>query len=44
VLHASGNGLVNNAGGQYRAPLKDIKTKGFDEGRHPAPRREHLGV
>lgn len=24
------DGLVNNAGGQYRAPLKDITTKGFE--------------
>ncbi|HEY5856506.1 MAG TPA: SDR family oxidoreductase [Aldersonia sp.] len=24
------HGLVNNAGGQYRAPLKDISTKGFE--------------
>lgn len=24
------HGLVNNAGGQYRSPLKDIKTKGFE--------------
>jgi citronellol/citronellal dehydrogenase len=24
------DGLVNNAGGQYRAPLKDISTKGFE--------------
>lgn len=28
--HGRIDGLVNNAGGQYRAPLKDIKTKGFD--------------
>ena len=24
------DGLVNNAGGQYRSPLKDISTKGFE--------------
>jgi citronellol/citronellal dehydrogenase len=32
VLAESGriDGLVNNAGGQYRAPLKTIKTKGFE--------------
>lgn len=24
------DGLVNNAGGQYKSPLKDIKTKGFE--------------
>jgi citronellol/citronellal dehydrogenase len=24
------NGLVNNAGGQYRSPLKEISTKGFE--------------
>jgi citronellol/citronellal dehydrogenase len=24
------HGLVNNAGGQYRSPLKDISTKGFE--------------
>lgn len=24
------DGLVNNAGGQYRSPLKDISTRGFD--------------
>jgi citronellol/citronellal dehydrogenase len=28
--HGRIDGLVNNAGGQYRAMLKDIKTKGFD--------------
>lgn len=27
--HGRIDGLVNNAGGQYRSPLKDIKTKGF---------------
>ena len=32
VLHTRGriDGLVNNAGGQYRAPLKSITTKGFE--------------
>lgn len=32
VLAAKGriDGLVNNAGGQYRAPLKTISTKGFE--------------
>lgn len=32
VLKAHGkiNGLVNNAGGQYRQPMKDISTKGFE--------------
>lgn len=32
VLGAYGkiDGLVNNAGGQYRAPIKDITTKGFE--------------
>src|SRR6202158_5640824 len=32
VLGARGriDGLVNNAGGQYRAPLKTISTKGFE--------------
>jgi citronellol/citronellal dehydrogenase len=32
VLQARGriDGLVNNAGGQYRAPLKTISTKGFE--------------
>jgi citronellol/citronellal dehydrogenase len=24
------DGLVNNAGGQYRSPLKDISTRGFE--------------
>lgn len=28
--HGKINGLVNNAGGQYRQPLKDISTKGFE--------------
>jgi citronellol/citronellal dehydrogenase len=28
--HGRIDGLVNNAGGQYRAPLKTITTKGFD--------------
>lgn len=28
--HGRIDGLVNNAGGQYRAMLKDIKTKGFE--------------
>jgi citronellol/citronellal dehydrogenase len=28
--HGQINGLVNNAGGQYRAPLKTISTKGFE--------------
>lgn len=28
--HGRINGLVNNAGGQYRQPLKDISTKGFE--------------
>src|SRR5258708_38619848 len=26
------DGLVNNAGGQYRAPMKTISTKGFEAG------------
>jgi len=26
------DGLVNNAGGQYRAPMKTISTKGFEGG------------
>src|SRR4051794_11350414 len=32
VLGAYGriDGLVNNAGGQYRAPMKSISTKGFE--------------
>ena len=32
VLQARGrlDGLVNNAGGQYRAPMKSISTKGFE--------------
>src|SRR2546429_8171137 len=32
VLGAYGriDGLVNNAGGQYRAPMKTISTKGFE--------------
>ena len=32
VLAANGriDGLVNNAGGQYRAPMKSISTKGFE--------------
>src|SRR5260370_39912551 len=32
VLGAHGriDGLVNNAGGQYRAPMKSISTKGFE--------------
>src|SRR3979490_1016030 len=32
VLGASGrlDGLVNNAGGQYRSPMKTIATKGFE--------------
>jgi citronellol/citronellal dehydrogenase len=28
--HGRIDGLVNNAGGQYRAPMKTISTKGFD--------------
>jgi citronellol/citronellal dehydrogenase len=28
--HGRIDGLVNNAGGQYRAPIKDITTKGFE--------------
>jgi citronellol/citronellal dehydrogenase len=28
--HGRIDGLVNNAGGQYRSPLKDITTKGFE--------------
>ncbi|SFQ21831.1 SDR family oxidoreductase [Pseudomonas borbori] len=28
--HGKISGLVNNAGGQYRQPLKDISTKGFE--------------
>src|SRR3954453_21216106 len=28
--HGRIDGLVNNAGGQYRAPLKSISTKGFE--------------
>ncbi|GAA1365253.1 SDR family oxidoreductase [Arthrobacter rhombi] len=28
--HGRIDGLVNNAGGQYRAPIKDIATKGFE--------------
>ena len=28
--HGSIEGLVNNAGGQYRMPLRDISTKGFE--------------
>ena len=28
--HGRIDGLVNNAGGQYRAPLKTISTKGFE--------------
>ncbi|MDH6679190.1 citronellol/citronellal dehydrogenase [Rhodococcus sp. LBL1] len=28
--HGRIDGLVNNAGGQYRSPLKDISTKGFE--------------
>ncbi|HEX5806434.1 MAG TPA: SDR family oxidoreductase [Macromonas sp.] len=28
--HGKIDGLVNNAGGQYRKPLKDISTKGFE--------------
>src|SRR6201987_4665973 len=28
--HGHIDGLVNNAGGQYRAPLKTISTKGFE--------------
>lgn len=32
ILHEHGriNGLFNNAGGQYRAPLENITTKGFE--------------
>lgn len=30
ATHGKINGLVNNAGGQYRQPLKDISTKGFE--------------
>lgn len=30
AAHGSIDGLVNNAGGQYRAELKTIKTKGFE--------------
>jgi len=32
VLHSRGrlDGLVNNAGGQYRTPMKTISTKGFE--------------
>jgi citronellol/citronellal dehydrogenase len=30
ATHGHIDGLVNNAGGQYRAPLKDISTKGFE--------------
>src|SRR5258707_11006911 len=30
--HGRIDGLVNNAGGQYRAPLKTISTKGFEAG------------
>ena len=28
--HGRIDGLVNNAGGQYRSPMKDISTKGFE--------------
>ena len=28
--HGRIDGLVNNAGGQYRSPIKDISTKGFE--------------
>ena len=28
--HGRIDGLVNNAGGQYRAPMKTISTKGFE--------------
>ena len=28
--HGRIDGLVNNAGGQYRMPLRDISTKGFE--------------
>jgi citronellol/citronellal dehydrogenase len=30
AAHGRIDGLVNNAGGQYRAPLKDITTNGFE--------------
>src|SRR5258708_37682105 len=35
------DGLVNNAGGQYRAPMKTISTKGFEAG---VPGNLHGGV
>ena len=36
------DGLINNAGGQFRAPLKSISTKGFEAVVQQPDRRLHL--